>query len=193
MPHISRSVPPLIKGAVAFALSLAALWAIFFLLLQESISWPGLLILPLVIGAIAFDVARNRGPTALQRFFARQPMWLRAIFHFVLVALLFSSVLLLLGTEHLSWPVVLATSALVVFGSELARRDEADSTAGRQDARWSRQDKLMLGVGISGLVIYSVLLTAWGLPANIREWLILGFVYAFPVATLLFVLLRRRK
>jgi hypothetical protein len=117
---------------------------------------------------------------------------LRVIFHFVLGALLFSSVLLLLGTEHLSWPVVLATSALVVFGSELARRDEAD-TAGRQDARWSRQDKLMLGVGISGLVIYSVLLTAWGLPANIREWLILGFVYAFPVATLLFVLLRRRK
>jgi hypothetical protein len=193
MPHISRSVPPLIKGAVAFALSLAALWAIFFLLLQESISWPGLLILPLVIGAIAFDVARNRGPTALRRFFARQPMWLRVIFHFVLGALLFSSVLLLLGTEHLSWPVVLATSALVVFGSELARRDEADRTAGRQDARWSRQDKLMLGVGISGLVIYSVLLTAWGLPANIREWLILGFVYAFPVATLLFVLLRRRK
>lgn len=193
MPHISRPVPPLVKGAAAFALSLAALWAIFFLLLQEGISWPGLLILSLITGAITFDVARNRGETALQRFFARQPTWLRVILHFLLSVLLFSAVLLLLDVEHLKWPVVLATSALVVFGSELERRDEADRTAGKQDARWSRQDKLMLGIGIIALVIYSAMLTVWGLPTNLREWLILGFVFAFPVATLLFVLLRRRK
>ena len=193
MRHISRSTPPLVKAAAGFALSLAALWALFVLLLEESISWPGLLIVSLMIGAIVFDVARNRGPHLLQRFLARQPMWLRVVLHFILVALLFLSIPLLLGIDEMKWPVVLGTSALVVFGGELARRDQADRAVGKQSARWSRQDKLMLGISVSALLIYSVAFSRWGTPTSVREWLALGLIYALPVAMLLWVLLRRRK
>jgi hypothetical protein len=185
------SASPLAGGITAFAFALAALWAVLVLLLGEPISWVGACIVSLLIGAAAFDRARCKGQTAPQRFLAQQRLAVRVVFSFLSGVLLLWAIPLLLGMERLPWLVVLGTAALGAVHGEFARSDQAQQRAGKL-IRWSRQDKLMLGLSTVALVIYSVALVKWGLPASGREWLAMGFVYAFPVAMLLWVFLRAR-
>ncbi len=186
-----RSASPLLKGTVAFAFTLAALWAVMVLLLEEPISPVGACIVSLLIGVATFDRARGNGQTAPQRFLARKRLEVRVVFSFLSGVLLLWTIPLLLGMERLPWLVVLGTAAIGAMHGEFVRSDEVQRRASRK-AQWSREDRLMLALSTVALVIYSVTLVKWGLPATLREWLMLGFVCAFPVVMLFWVFLRSR-
>lgn len=186
-----RSASPVVKGAVAFSFTLAALWAVLVLLLEEPISWMGACIVSLLIGAAACDRARGNGQSAPQRLLAQQRLAVRVVFSFLSGMLLLWAIPLVLDVERMSWVVVLGTAALGTVHGEFVRSDEVQRRAGKQ-ALWSRQDRLMLGLSTVALVISSVMLVKWGLPSSVREWLMLGFIYAFPIVMLLWVFLRPR-
>ena len=186
-----RSASPLLRGIAASVTALAGLWAVLVLLLEIPISWAGACLVSLLIGAAVFDRARGNGQTTEQRLLARQPRGVRVVISFVFGALLLWALPLTLGMERLSWIVVLGTAALVTVHGELVRADEAQQKAGRHSS-WSRQDKLMLGISTMALVVYSLAFMNWGLPTGLREWLAMGFVWAFPVAMLLWVFFRPR-
>lgn len=192
MPFDSRSASPLLKGVVAFAFTLAALQAVLGFLVEEPISWVRAGVVSLFIGAAVFDRARGNGRSTPQRFLDRQPRRVRVVLHFAFGVLLLWAIPLVLALDPLPWAVTLGTAALLVVHTELARLDERQREAGRP-ARWSREDRLMLGLSAVALVVYAVALTRWGLPTSAREWISMAFVFAFPVGMLLWVFFHPRK